>query len=605
VANIRSTVWYVNYGNGTSTGYYAVSQWAVATYTVGQLVIPKTAPAVGNERVYVCTAPGLSVGEPSWTFTKGAKQTDSSTGLETFQECTGQPGVCGDATNTPIWTVSSTWTLGQVITNIAGTGWFICATAGTNAGGVGAQPAGLATPVLGVTTTDASTTWTCIATASAGGPSNAGGPYAKWNAPQARLANAVATNWGAIGDTYYVGDNHAETQSTAMTISVPSINVFTVPNYIFCIDHTAALPPTGSSLATTATVTTTGTSALILAGSFYNYGVSYFAGTGAGTSSLSCGGSAVGNSDHQFYEACSLNSLGTASVGGAGIFFQGTASVDRDISFTLKNVTVSFGNVAQGLKPIVGNIFWSNTAGAITGTPPTILFPTTSGATANVYLDGVDLSALTSGFTIFGAHGSIYSRALNCRLGASVTVATTPSSPGSRSDLIISDSGAHGYRQESYQFGGTLTTSTTVYNNASDGVTPISWQVVTNANNTRAFPFECFQIVQWAAAGTYAATLIQCTSATASLLTSDIWVDVEYLGNASFPIASLATTSPANLLTAGSSLAAGTWATGGLGNNYQLAVPSFTTNLAGYVRFTVKVAKPSLTINIDPAVTIA
>lgn len=221
MANIRSSVWYVNFGNGTSTGYYAVAPWAAGAYLVGQLVIPKTAPAVGNERVYVCTKVGTAAGEPAWTFTKGAKQTDSSTGLETFQECTGQPGVCGNATNTPIWTASSTWTLGQIITNIAGTGWFICATAGTTAGGVGSQPAGLTTPVLGVTTTDASTSWTCIATASAGGPLNAGGPYAKWNAPHARLANALAANWGAASDTFYVGDNHAETQASALTLTFP------------------------------------------------------------------------------------------------------------------------------------------------------------------------------------------------------------------------------------------------------------------------------------------------------------------------------------------------------------------------------------------------
>src|SRR5579872_7517095 len=108
MAAVRSSVWYINYGNGSSTGYYAVSQWVTShAYSVGDLVIPKTAPAVGNERVYVCTIAGTSNVEPTWTFAKGDINAGSA---ESFQECTGQPGVNGDNTNVPAWSASNSFT---------------------------------------------------------------------------------------------------------------------------------------------------------------------------------------------------------------------------------------------------------------------------------------------------------------------------------------------------------------------------------------------------------------------------------------------------------------------------------------------------------------
>jgi len=163
---------------------------------------------------------------------------------------------------------------------------------------------------------------------------------------------------------------------------------------------------------------------------------------------------------------------------------------------------------------------------------------------------------------------------------------------------------------------GTLTASASVYNGATDGVNPISWQVVTNANCNPQAPFECFDIVQWAAAGTYAASKIIATSATAGLLTNDIWCNVQYLGSASQPLGKPATTFGAGSgtttlpqipqgTTPGAITTGATWATGGLGTNYSIAIPSFTTSLAGFVRVRVYVGKPSLTINIDPKAVIA
>ena len=85
-------VWYVDYGNGSSTGYYGVTAWAALTTKVcGNLVRQLAAPTVGNERVFVCIASTAGTGatgasEPGWTITRGGQTTDSTV---TWAEATG------------------------------------------------------------------------------------------------------------------------------------------------------------------------------------------------------------------------------------------------------------------------------------------------------------------------------------------------------------------------------------------------------------------------------------------------------------------------------------------------------------------------------------
>lgn len=507
-----------------------------------------------------------------------------------WYECTGNPATNGDLTNALTWTQqhssSTTVTTGLIIYDATSASLQLITTGGT----IGASsPAFSAT--AGTVTTDNTAKWTSLGAAS---------NFQYWKAPHDRLANMLASTWGAAGDTYYVGDDHAETQSSAMTLTFSA--TVASPNSVYCVDHTANAPPTGSNLKTTATITTTGTSSNNITGYAYVYGIGFFVASGAVNAAANIGNSSKSSLT---FEACSFSIVCTGGGLGAGILFAGAGNAGGDGSFLFKNTTVTFGNTGQGIRVANGFFTWKNTNSAIGGTPPSAVIAATNGAQGTAVLDGIDLSALGAGATVVAGQGGVHTQILNCKLGASVTVGATPSSYGGRTDLVISDSGATGYRQESYQFAGTLTTSTAVYNNASDGVTPISWQIVTTTNASRAFPFECFQIVQWVAAGTFANTAIQVTSATASLTNANIWVEAEYLGTSGFPISSLASSAPANLLTAGSALAAGTWATGSAGNNYKLAVPSFTTAIAGYVRFTVKVALASLTVYVDPAVTVA
>ena len=78
----------------------------------------------------------------------------------------------------------------------------------------------------------------------------------------------------------------------------------------------------------------------------------------------------------------------------------------------------------------------------------------------------------------------------------------------------------------------------------------------------------------------------------------DIWIDADYLGDASFPVASFATAGKADILAAGSALASDS-STGGSTTAFKMQV-SFTPQMKGPINIVVKAAPASSTFYIDP-----
>jgi len=418
--------------------------------------------------------------------------------------------------------------------------------------------------------------------------------------------SAAITASGTTGTDFYIYSSHVE---TGASLSYVFKGVAATPDRAFSTGRTNS-PPTTADLAAGASFSGT-------AGGVSINGYVYFYGPVIAASNTAGANIGIGNSASQSGEVTIENGTLTLNyTGGTATSIQCTsagASINNRVTWI--NTTAQFGNAAQGIVVLAGQFRWYNTTSAIQGaTLPNALFISNTGARGGMtMLDGVDLSALSSKTIVNSMTQFTPVQLINCRLPATVTLAATPGLPGETyTDFIACDSTAvngSSFQQARYAYQGTLTADNTVYNGATDGVNPISWKIVSTANANPQSPFECFEIVQWAAAGTYAASTVVATSATGSLTNSDVWVHVEYLGNASYPLASKVTTGNSPQLPQGSSptnLATGaTWATGGAGTNYTLAVPSFTTNLAGYVRFVVKVGKPSLTVWVDPKVTIA
>lgn len=516
--------WYVNFGNGSSTGYYAVTQYAnLHLYAVGDIVRQLATPAVGSERCFRCTTLGTSgASEPSWNLAKAATTT---AGTAIFTEITGNS-------------------------------------------------------------------------------------IYNWSAPHARQQIATGNGWSAAGDNVYVAKISVETAAAAINSPGTSVSVQNSLINVICVDSTGSVPPVSANLGTGASVSATTSNQLFLfnltGGASYYRGISF-------SSTANSGLATTGASYIQLkFEACNF----TLANNAANTFQINNATQGGLYFVEWVNTTITFSNVGQYIFVCGGMFTWRNTVSAVLGTVPTVLFnpsAATPGPTV-IICEGVDLSAVNT--TIFGAssNGAVASGYLiNCRLNASVTVAATPLRRGEDYYLINCDSGATGYRNEKYNYDGTLKTETTIVRSGgaidTSGGTSYSHKITTTANCGKVFPFAGLPFDIWVdITGSSKTATIEMVNDGTTFTGADLWFEAEYLGNASYPLGSMATSGIADILAVGTSYSTSseTWTTTGLSSPVkQYAQITFTTQIKGYVRITPKVAKVSKTLYICPKVAVA
>lgn len=540
----NTTVYYTNFGDGSTTGYYAVTPWATGTAkTVGQLVRQNAAPSVGNERVFVCVVAGTThaTTEPTWVVTQGSKTTDNTV---TWCEITGKPAVNGDVTNTP---ASSSWrsgsaAVGNLIKNNGATHYFVCTTAGTCGAG---EPSYNTT--TGATTADSTATWTCI---------GAVGSFTAWMAPGAR----IQTSWGlsaaaTFETTIYVSSIHAETQAAALSLFMST----TAFSKVLCVANGGSIPPTAADLTTGASVTTTGNNALTVGanGGIYVSGIAFNCGTS---------GAPLFNIGTNGTFACAVSLMNCAlNLRGSGQQIVFGNAIGSKIELVNTTIGFSGGNDSLSFK---GSLFlWRDTPSALSavgGTWPNTPFSGATTGGGSVLIENVDLSAISSASNYFSVSGGPLKAVLSrCKLSAR-PISAAANSPGHvEVDLIDCDTAGATYRHERYQqYEGTQTVETTAIKTggASDGTTGYSWKIVSTVSTSWYQPFESLPIAIWnpTTGADVVVTLEGITNATALPNNDDIWLNGVYFGTSASTLGSRVTQTKATPLTANAVLPAST-----------------------------------------------
>jgi hypothetical protein len=604
------TTWYCNAGDQSTTGYYAVAKWAATTaIAAGALRRQLAAPAVNSERVFVCIVAGTTGStEPTWVLTRGAKTTD---GTVTWMECTGVAAVNGDVTNTVNWTAAKaigTPTLGTIIKRANAASYWICTTAGT----MGASEPSWPNDTAGTTQADGTTTWTCMGVV---------GNFTGGQAPHARLFTACAPNWFAAFNTIYVGDNHAESQTTTLSLN-PAAGLSNQIGRIICHDHLGPYPPGSGNLKNTATISTTANAAINIffssAGAFYVYGLTFKAVVGTtGNSNIVIGFDSSGQ-NWSYFDNCSFWLASTS--GSSAIQIIGQAVFAGTVFFN--NTSVKFASTGQSIN-IFGAVFvWQNTAPALVSgsTVPNFLL-SGDNFVMNILLEALDLS-LFSG-TLFRSTGGVnnpYGTVVvkDCKLNASVTpYSSALANSGMTAQFVRSDSGATAYKSARYQYEGTETTETSItrVGGAADPTGQAqSRKLVTTANSQWLMPFKVEPYAIWnpTTGANVTVTVYGTINAGALPNNDDIWLEVEYLGSSASPLGTIVTTTKSNVLAANAAVASdgSTWNGGGSGAGWSpfkltttLAAPQ--PGMAGYLHARVRAAKPSTTYYIDPKIVLS
>jgi hypothetical protein len=422
------------------------------------------------------------------------------------------------------------------------------------------------------------------------------GTGADWANAHVDLSSAITAS--SAGDTFYVAHDHSKNYGVSTTLTFKGTT--SAPDRIICVNRAGSVPPVAADITTGAVEgTNAATTTLSISGCFKMIGVTLAPGSGQSTACTLILSNATGNS--QAFENCtfSLLSTGTASRINIG---------NANSRTWCLNCKLKFGATAQGVVPGAGHLTWVGPSSASIlaagSSVPTTLIIATIGAP--VKFVGVDFSALSG--TIIGASATWWPADLvNCKLHASATVAGTPTD---LRHLGVTAIGCHSSgiveRNEKYLYQGTLTTETTIVRTggASDGTTPYSWKVVSTANSKRDFPFETFPRELWNATTGVAKTLtVHCVTDNVTLKDDEICIEVEYLGSSGSPITTLISDANATVLTtaANQSTSTETWTTTGLATPVKQKLDvTFTPQMAGPIRWRVKVAKPSTTVYVCP-----
>jgi len=198
---------------------------------------------------------------------------------------------------------------------------------------------------------------------------------------------------------------------------------------------------------------------------------------------------------------------------------------------------------------------------------------------------------------------------MDCKIDAAVTLCSTPNGRGSGGlDYARIDAGGTNYKHGRINVAGTESEETTIVRTggASDGTTPFAEKIVTTANCNQYMPYESIPFSFWNdTVGSPITVTVEGISGLGAVPNNDdIWLEAEYPGSSSSPLASFASSGKADSLASNAALSASSETWGGSTTAFKTSV-TFTPQQKGPVVLRMKVGKPSFTVYIDPKPTIS
>lgn len=430
----------------------------------------------------------------------------------------------------------------------------------------------------------------------------ASGDGLSWTNAYKTLGEITAID--AAGDTIYVSQAHAENIAAAITLDLAGTP--SNPTKIICAND-AAEPPT--AVAQTATVTCSATSSghLNINGSGYIEGITFASGPTAGMITLA---GTTGTQELQRYRRCTFIANGSNTNMRINIGNGGSSVPDKII---WRDCSPKFATTSAGLG-IAADFHWKGGSLAAGTTVPVSLLFVISARQSNVLVEGVDLSLLGSTSNLVGAStsgGKIVIR--NCKLPASWTGQLILTPPvGLRAEMYNCDSGDTNYAMWVEDHAGSIRHETGIVKSggASDGTTPLTWKMTSNANvSYPTLPLESGEIIRWneVVASPITVSVDIVHDSLTNLTNGQVWLEVQYLGTTGAPISSFVTDAKADVLATAADQTASTavWTTTGLTNpNRQKLDVTFTPQEKGFIQAKVVLAMPSKTIYVDPRLTV-
>lgn len=434
------------------------------------------------------------------------------------------------------------------------------------------------------------------------------------------LASATTT-----GDIIYVDSAHAESSGAAIACNVATSSIHVI---IISVDRNGSSGTGHNGWLAGATVTVGLNNATLTLmsttpGKMFIYGISFIGNNGSNTGNdvlVMSGDPGDGLVQELFCHTCTFSVPGTGTT--AQLIFGALLTAQGEHRLQCYNCTAALHNNTAAA-PILFrgwlNARFVNFATTYNTAEPATLIESVSGTSrfrGRLEIMDSDLSAYEAAgsyFNVSNFSGQILLRNVKLSPVATTTLSTGTwaTNQGSLTIVNTDDTDTHN-TFEFYNRLGSLTTNTSIYHDtgAKFNSANVSWQLASTASASASEPFCVPFTAKWSTTTSATVGLRFLRDNATGLTDNQVWAEIEYLDNASFPNGTLFSSRTATPFDDASpdTLASDSeeWTDGGMSNeNKQKIETSLTPAEASLLRGRFCLGVASQTVYLDPLLRIS